>query len=266
MGDPPASTLDGKRPAATDASSGRPWPMRRLAGVDRRTEWPASIDAPGGLLARCLSGGATRGRPGAPHNRTSTQVAFPTRCLPADATRGRPGAPTTARVPSGSEPQALTGERRGLSRVMPRVILARHGSTPAQMHALRGVADSCRSRRISAASVRHDRGMAQSAPRYNARLLRAIRRLDDESVPIAEVCRRVGARAERLGVPRPSYVHVRRIVLSERERARELREIRNEALAGVVTRMLPNPVDLSLRRQEVLARDRFRRGRPTPKL
>ena len=107
--------------------------------------------------------------------------------------------------------------------------------------------------------------MTAAAPRYDERLLRAIRRLDDESLPIAEVCRRVGDRAERLGVPRPSYVHVRRIVLSERERARELREIRNEALAGLVTRMMPDPVDLALRRQEVLAGDRLRPGRPTPK-
>ena len=113
--------------------------------------------------------------------------------------------------------------------------------------------------------VRHDAEMVQSAPRYDRRLLRAIRRLDDESVPIAEVCRRVGAQAEKLGVPRPSYVHVRRIVLSERERAAELREIRNEALAGLVTRMAPDPVDLLLRRQEALAGDRLRPGRPTPR-
>ena len=79
--------------------------------------------------------------------------------------------------------------------------------------------------------------MPASAPRYHPRLLRAIRRLDDESLSIAEVCRRVGAAAEEIGVPRPSYVHVRRIVLSERARAAELREIRNEALVGLVARL-----------------------------
>jgi len=105
--------------------------------------------------------------------------------------------------------------------------------------------------------------MPASAPRYDPRLLRAIRRLDDESLSIAEVCRRVGAAAEKIGVPRPSYVHVRRIVLSERARAAELREIRNEALVGLVARMAPDPVDLALRRQEVLARDRLRPGRPS---
>ena len=84
--------------------------------------------------------------------------------------------------------------------------------------------------------ARHDGRMTASAPRYDLRLIRAIRRLDDESLPIAEVWRRVGATAARIGVPRPSYVHVRRIVVSERERAAEQREIRNEALLGLVTR------------------------------
>lgn len=107
--------------------------------------------------------------------------------------------------------------------------------------------------------------MPPSAPRYDPRLLRAIRRLDDESLPIAEVWRRVGAHAEKIGLSRPSYVHVRRIVVSERERAAELREIRNEALEGVFSRMVPDPVELSLRRREVLAGDRLRPGRPTPK-
>ncbi len=107
--------------------------------------------------------------------------------------------------------------------------------------------------------------MTASAPRYDLRLIRAIRRLDDESLPIAEVWRRVGATAARIGVPRPSYVHVRRIVVSERERAAEQREIRNEALLGLVTRMTPDPVELAVRRQEVLAGDRLRPRRPTPR-
>jgi len=106
--------------------------------------------------------------------------------------------------------------------------------------------------------------MPASAPRYDRRLVRAIRRLDDGSLPIAEVWRRVGEVAGRLGVPRPSYVHVRRIVVSERERAAQLREIRNEALVGLVSRMAPDPVDLALRRNEVLAGDRLRPGRSKP--
>ncbi len=107
----------------------------------------------------------------------------------------------------------------------------------------------------------HDLWMPASAPRYDPRLVRAIRRLDDEALPIAEVWRRVGGVAERLGVPRPSYVHLRRIVVSERERTAELREIRDEALVGLVSRTAPDPVDLALRRSEVLAGDRRRPGR-----
>ena len=103
--------------------------------------------------------------------------------------------------------------------------------------------------------------MVASAPRYHERLLWAIRRLDDESLPIAEVCRRVGAYAEGHGMARPSYVHVRRIIVSERARAQELAEIRNEMLTVVVSPLPPDLVGLSQKRQDVLARDRFRPGR-----
>jgi len=50
------------------------------------------------------------------------------------------------------------------------------------------------------------------APRIPPRLLEALVRLDDRTVPIAEVCRRLGAEAERIGVPRPSYQRVRVLV------------------------------------------------------
>ena len=57
---------------------------------------------------------------------------------------------------------------------------------------------------------RHDVTMPASAPRYDQRLLRAIRRLDDESLPIAEVWRRVGASGRAGSAPtelraRPSH-------------------------------------------------------------
>ena len=61
--------------------------------------------------------------------------------------------------------------------------------------------------------------MTSSAPRYDPRIVIAIRALDDRTVPIAEVCRRVGRLAEGLGLPRPSYVHVRRLVHELRESA-----------------------------------------------
>lgn len=61
--------------------------------------------------------------------------------------------------------------------------------------------------------------MPAFAPRYDPRLGDAIRAFDDGKIPIAEVCRRVGEAAELLGVPRPSYVHVRRLVHQYRETA-----------------------------------------------
>ena len=51
-----------------------------------------------------------------------------------------------------------------------------------------------------------------AAPRISPRLLAALERLDDETVPIAEVSRRLGREAQRLGLPRPSYQRVRVLV------------------------------------------------------
>jgi hypothetical protein len=59
-----------------------------------------------------------------------------------------------------------------------------------------------------------------SAPRTDVRLVAAIERLDDETVRIAETNRRVGLVAEALGLPRPSYEQVRRIVHEARRRGR----------------------------------------------
>jgi hypothetical protein len=50
------------------------------------------------------------------------------------------------------------------------------------------------------------------APRIPQKLLERIVRLDDPSLPIAEVARRVGRDAERLGYYRPSYQRVRELV------------------------------------------------------
>jgi hypothetical protein len=50
------------------------------------------------------------------------------------------------------------------------------------------------------------------APRISPRLLRALDRLDDPSLPIAELNRRLGAEAERLRLRRPSYERVRELV------------------------------------------------------
>jgi hypothetical protein len=50
------------------------------------------------------------------------------------------------------------------------------------------------------------------APRISPRLLQALARLDDRRLPIAEINRRLGAEAERLGLRRPSYQRVRELV------------------------------------------------------
>jgi hypothetical protein len=57
------------------------------------------------------------------------------------------------------------------------------------------------------------------APRISPRLLKALERIDDGTMPVAELRRRVGAEADRLGLPRPSYERVRQL-------ARESRRLR----------------------------------------
>src|SRR5437899_13002777 len=54
--------------------------------------------------------------------------------------------------------------------------------------------------------------MLRFAPRIPQRLLSALARLDDVQLPIAEVNRRLGAEAERLGLPRPSYQRIRVLI------------------------------------------------------
>ncbi len=54
-----------------------------------------------------------------------------------------------------------------------------------------------------------------------------VRKLDREGAPAAETWRRVGEALQALGRPRPSYGHVRRLVLLQRRR----REIRRQQRA-----------------------------------
>ena len=86
----------------------------------------------------------------------------------------------------------------------------------------------------------HTRRVPKAAPRYDPRLLAAARELDDASLPMAETCRRVGALAERLGVPRPSYVHLRRFLCAERLRRQELHELTGDILDDIARH---RPVD-----------------------
>jgi hypothetical protein len=59
------------------------------------------------------------------------------------------------------------------------------------------------------------------APRISPRLVEAIVRLDDARSPIAELNRRVGEEAERLGLRRPSYQRVRELVHQSRSLRRK---------------------------------------------
>lgn len=72
--------------------------------------------------------------------------------------------------------------------------------------------------------------MLSFAPRISPRLLEALVRLDDKRVPIAEVNRRVGAEAGRLGLARPSYQRVRELV----HRSRRLRGRQPSTLSVLV--------------------------------
>jgi hypothetical protein len=60
--------------------------------------------------------------------------------------------------------------------------------------------------------------MAAQAPRIGPTLLAGIEQLDDDSLPIAEVNRRVGALASHLGFVRPSYEQIRVLVHEHRQR------------------------------------------------
>jgi hypothetical protein len=59
--------------------------------------------------------------------------------------------------------------------------------------------------------------VVEIAPRYDRRILEAVRALDDRTESMAEISRRVGVTAAQLGLPKPSYVHVRRYIVSHRE-------------------------------------------------
>jgi hypothetical protein len=76
--------------------------------------------------------------------------------------------------------------------------------------------------------------MVRSAPRYDPRILRLLGALDDRDASMAEICRRVGAAVESLGLTRPSYVHLRRHIVERRRLEDEERE-RREALQEIAS-------------------------------
>ena len=86
--------------------------------------------------------------------------------------------------------------------------------------------------------------MASQAARIGPTLLAGIERLDDDSLPIGEVNRRVGALASHLGFVRPSYEQIR--VLVHEHRQRGLVPAAGQILLDVAARSRPPEALLEL--------------------
>jgi hypothetical protein len=86
--------------------------------------------------------------------------------------------------------------------------------------------------------------MPAAAPRIAPTLLAAVERFDDESVPIAEVYRRVAALASHLGYARPSYEQIR--ILVHEHRRRGLAPTAGQLLLEVAARSRPPEALLEL--------------------
>jgi len=91
--------------------------------------------------------------------------------------------------------------------------------------------------------------VVESAPRYDPRILEAVRALDDRGEPMAEIARRVGRVAAEFGLPKPSYVHLRRYLIEHRQqqeleqrRREEIREILWGGVLGRDVRQAHRPV------------------------
>ena len=107
---------------------------------------------------------------------------------------------------------------------------------------------------------RHTRRVPACAPRYDPRILAAVRKLDDGRQPMAEICRRVGEVSQGLGLTRPSYVHLRRIITAERERRRTLEVVNQELAEQVLGGRAPRIAAALERAREANARAELRRG------
>jgi hypothetical protein len=79
--------------------------------------------------------------------------------------------------------------------------------------------------------------LTTAAPRIDERLVAALGRLDDPTLPIAEINRRLGVVAEALGLTRPSYQQVRVIVHELRSKSRSPRV--GETLLDISLRVKP---------------------------
>lgn len=75
------------------------------------------------------------------------------------------------------------------------------------------------------------------------RLRELVAALDEDGVPVAATWRAVGEAAAKVGLPQPSYPHLRRLVLAERRRRvarRELRDVLREAASTVAAGRVPS--------------------------
>jgi hypothetical protein len=70
--------------------------------------------------------------------------------------------------------------------------------------------------------VENLRRVTATSPRLDRRLRAAAVEVDDPSLPVAETWRKVGLEAEELGLPRPGYDTIRRIVRDHRRRRAEV--------------------------------------------
>lgn len=86
------------------------------------------------------------------------------------------------------------------------------------------------------------------------RIADLVRALDREDAPLAATWRAVGDGAERLGLRRPSYAHVRRLALAERRR-RELRRaaraVLGDAAAVFASGRVPSLTGVALELREL---------------
>jgi len=96
--------------------------------------------------------------------------------------------------------------------------------------------------------------MVPMAPRYDARILAAVRALDDRSEPMAEISRRVGVAAAGFGLHKPSYVHLRRLIQAHREeedaerrRREEIRRILGDVYLDLLRSRVVDPYEVAER-------------------
>jgi hypothetical protein len=76
-------------------------------------------------------------------------------------------------------------------------------------------------------------------PPVHSEFVLALRVLDALGMPYAEAWRLLRPVAARLGIPRPSYSSVRRIVIAERRRKQENAELLDLLLADLFTGRFP---------------------------